>query len=69
MARTGGKAKTRKSFAKRFKVTGSGRLSRRKQGKRHINRRKNAKRLRRLGQSAIVAKCDEKNVKAEMPFL
>ncbi|MCL4104699.1 UNVERIFIED_CONTAM: hypothetical protein GTU68_004653 [Idotea baltica] len=31
-------------------------------------RRKNAKRRRRLGQSALVAKCDEKNVKAEMPF-
>lgn len=68
MARTGGKAKTRKSFAKRFKVTGSGRILRRKQGKRHLNRRKNAKRLRRLGQPTLVAKCDEARVKAEMPF-
>ncbi|MCB1229208.1 MAG: 50S ribosomal protein L35 [Verrucomicrobiae bacterium] len=68
MARTGGKAKTRKSFAKRFKVTGSGRILRRKQGKRHLNRRKNSKRLRNLGQSALVAKCDEARVKAEMPF-
>ncbi len=68
MARTGGKAKTRKSVAKRFKVTGSGRILRRKQGKRHLNRRKNAKRLRRLGQPALVAKCDESRVKANMPF-
>lgn len=68
MARTGGKAKTRKGVAKRFKVTGSGRVLRRKQGKRHLNRRKNAKRLRRLGQSTLVAKADEKNVKADLPF-
>lgn len=68
MARTGGKAKTRKSVAKRFKVTGSGRLLRRRQGKRHLNRRKNAKRLRRLGQSTLAAGCDEKRIKANLPF-
>ena len=68
MARKGGKAKTRKSVSKRFKVTGSGKVLRRRQGKRHLNRRKNSKRLRRLGQAAVVAKCDEDNIKAEMPF-
>lgn len=68
MARTGGKAKTRKAVAKRFKVTGSGKILRRKQGKRHINRRKNRKRLRRLGQAATAAECDVKNIKADMPF-
>ncbi|MBP6785722.1 MAG: 50S ribosomal protein L35, partial [Verrucomicrobiales bacterium] len=36
MARVAGKAKTRKGVAKRFKVTGSGRILRRKQGKRHL---------------------------------
>ncbi|HQZ27209.1 MAG: 50S ribosomal protein L35 [Verrucomicrobiales bacterium] len=68
MARVAGKAKTRKGVAKRFKVTGSGRILRRKQGKRHLNRRKNSKRLRRLGQSALVSPADEKNVKMNMPF-
>ncbi|MAB77267.1 MAG: 50S ribosomal protein L35 [Verrucomicrobiales bacterium] len=68
MARVAGKAKTRKGVAKRFKVTGSGRVLRRKQGKRHLNRRKNAKRMRRLGQSTLAAKCDEKNIKADLPF-
>ncbi|MEM1441694.1 MAG: 50S ribosomal protein L35 [Verrucomicrobiota bacterium] len=68
MARKAGKAKTRKGVAKRFKVTGSGRVLRRKQGKRHLNRRKNAKRMRRLGQSTLVADCDEKNVKMDLPF-
>jgi len=68
MARKAGKAKTRKGVSKRFKVTGSGRVLRRKQGKRHLNRRKNSKRLRRLGQSTLVAKSDEKNVKMDLPF-
>ena len=68
MARVAGKAKTRKGVAKRFKVTGSGRILRRKQWKRHLNRRKNSKRLRRLGQSALVSPADEKNVKMNMPF-
>jgi large subunit ribosomal protein L35 len=68
MARVAGKAKTRKGVAKRFKVTGSGRILRRKQGKRHLNRRKNSKRLRRLGQSALVSPADEKNVKMNMRF-
>jgi len=68
MARVGGKARTRKAVAKRFKVTGSGRVMRRRQGKRHLNRRKNSKRLRRLGQPAMVEKCDEKNIKMDLPF-
>ncbi len=68
MARTGGKAKTRKAVAKRFKVTGSGRVLRRKQGKRHLMRRKSSKRRRDLGQAALVSPADEKNVKADMPF-
>jgi large subunit ribosomal protein L35 len=68
MARTGGKAKTRKGVAKRFKITGSGKVVRRRQGKRHLLRRKNAKRRRRLGQTALVAKCDIPNIKADLPF-
>jgi len=68
MARRGGKAKTRKAVAKRFKVTGSGRVLRRKQGKRHLLRRKNAKRRRNLGQAVLVSKADEKDIKADLPF-
>ena len=36
MTRKGGINKTRKAVAKRFKVTGTGKVLRRKQGKRHI---------------------------------
>lgn len=42
--------KTKKSVAKRFKVTGSGKLLRRKQGKSHFMRRKSVKRRRALRQ-------------------
>jgi large subunit ribosomal protein L35 len=40
------KMKTHKGFAKRFKVTGRGKLRRRKQGGTHL-RRKKSKRVRR----------------------
>jgi len=49
-------------------VTGSGRILRRKQGKRHLNRRKSSKRLRRLGQGTLVSPADEKALKMNLPF-
>ncbi len=68
MARAAGKAKTRKAVAKRFKVTGTGKILRRKQGKRHILQKKSRKRKRALGKPALVSKADLKNVRASMPF-
>jgi len=68
MARKAGKSKTRKAVAKLFKVTGTGRVIRRRQGKRHLLRRKNAKRRRKLGQATLVAPCDEARVKENLPF-
>ena len=68
MARAAGKAKTRKAVAKRFKVTGSGKVLRRKQGKRHILQKKNRKRKRNLGKAPLVSEADLKNVKANLPF-
>ncbi len=47
--------KTKKSIAKRFKVTGSGKLVFRKAGKRHMLRSKNTKQLRRMGQDQVLA--------------
>ena len=38
-----GASKTKKSVSKRFKVTGTGKLLRRKQGRRHLLIKKNAK--------------------------
>jgi len=68
MARTAGKAKTRKAVAKRFKVTGTGKVLRRKQGKRHLLQSKNRKRKRNLGKATLVSDADIKNVKENMPF-
>ncbi|MGJ8632962.1 MAG: 50S ribosomal protein L35 [Luteolibacter sp.] len=68
MPRVGGKAKTRKAVAKRFKVTGTGKVLRRKQGKRHLLQSKNRKRKRALGKATLVSKADIKNVKENLPF-
>jgi len=68
MARVSGKAKTRKAVAKRFKVTGTGKILRRKQGARHILQKKSSKRKRALGQATLVSRADMKAVKANLPF-
>lgn len=68
MARKAGKAKTRKAVAKRFKITGTGKIIRRRQGKRHLLITKNAKRKRRLGQAALVSDADLPAVRANLPF-
>jgi large subunit ribosomal protein L35 len=68
MPRTGGKAKTRKAVAKRFKVTGTGKLLRRKQGARHLLQCKNRKRKRSLSKSVTVADADHKRIMENLPF-
>ena len=68
MPGSAGRAKTRKAVAKRFKVTGSGKVLRRKQGKRHILQKKSRKRKRLLGKATTVSDADIKNVKENLPF-
>lgn len=68
MTRKGGISKTRKAVAKRFKVTGTGKVLRRKQGKRHLLQNKNRKRKRNLGKATLVSAADIRNVKANLPF-
>jgi len=48
------KMKTHKSLAKRFKVTGTGKLMHWKAGKSHLLRKKSSKRRRRLSQTKIL---------------
>ncbi len=62
------KMKTRRSAAKRFSVTGSGKFKRRRQNLRHILTKKNAKRKMRLGQSAIVDSTNHKAVARMLPY-
>ncbi|MCX8237842.1 MAG: large subunit ribosomal protein L35 [Akkermansiaceae bacterium] len=66
MARKACKSKTRSSVAKRFKVTGTGKILRRKQGKRHILQKKSRKRKRMLGKPTLVSAADITNVKRNL---
>ena len=68
MNKRGGKAKTRKSVSKRFKITGTGKVLRRRQGKRHLLITKNRKRKRSLGKAVLVSDADIPMIRKSMPF-
>jgi large subunit ribosomal protein L35 len=57
------KQKTNKSAAKRFKVTGTGKIMRRHSHARHILTKKPRKRVRKLVDTALVSKADSKRIK------
>ncbi|MBM3703399.1 MAG: 50S ribosomal protein L35 [Actinobacteria bacterium] len=57
------KIKTHRGAAKRFKVTGSGKIIRVKACKGHILTKKNAERKRRLGRKQEVSAADKKKVR------
>ena len=57
------KNKTKRSAAKRFKDTGSGKVMRRKAYKGHLTAKKSPARKRRLRKGTTISKTDEKNVK------
>ncbi len=61
------KMKTNKSTAKRFRLTGKGRIRRRRANKSHILTKKASKRKRRLSQPALVAHADEARIKRMLP--
>jgi large subunit ribosomal protein L35 len=60
--------KTKKSVAKRFKVTGSGKVLRAQAGRRHLLASKSAKRKRQLAKVAAVDATDENRIKENLPF-
>lgn len=62
------KMKSNSGAKKRFKVTGSGKIKRKKAYKRHILTKKTSKRKRKLGQSTTVHKNDEKAIKQMIPY-
>ena len=63
------KMKTSKSAAKRFKVTGTGKLKRSKAYKQHILTKKTTMRNRTLRQPAITDATNVKNMKKILPYL
>lgn len=56
------KMKTHRGAAKRFKKTGTGKIVRSRANKQHILTKKTTKRKRRLRQTTLVAKVDEKRL-------
>ncbi|MFA5889401.1 MAG: 50S ribosomal protein L35 [Actinomycetota bacterium] len=52
------KMKTHRAAAKRLRVTGSGKIVRKRSNFRHILEKKSSKRKRRLGRIALVNKAD-----------
>ncbi|MCR4746606.1 MAG: 50S ribosomal protein L35 [Lachnospiraceae bacterium] len=63
------KMKTNRSAAKRFKVTGTGKLKRFKAYKRHILTKKSAKTKRNLRHAAMTDATNVKTMKKIMPYL
>ena len=63
------KIKTNRSVAKRFKVTGTGKLKRNKAYKRHILTKKSAKTKRNLRQATITDATNVSNMKKLVPYL
>ncbi|MGB9797524.1 MAG: 50S ribosomal protein L35 [bacterium] len=63
------KLKTRKSAAKRFKITGRGKLLRRHTRLNHLMIKKREARVRRLRQEAEVDKTMEKRIRKLVPYI
>jgi large subunit ribosomal protein L35 len=63
------KMKTKRAAAKRFKVTGTGKLRRFKANKSHILTKKSPKRKRNLRKSTITDETNVKNMKKLLPYL
>ena len=62
------KVKTKKSAARRFKKTGTGKFKYKSQGTRHILTKKSAKRKRKLRHPAVVSDVEVKRLKKLMPY-
>lgn len=62
------KMKTKRGAAKRFKVTGSGRVKRARGYRRHILTTKSRKKKRQLRKSVLVSPANERAIKALLPY-
>ena len=60
--------KTKKAVAKRFKITGTGKVLRSQAARRHLLQGKSAKRKRKLAKSILVHETDMARIKENMPF-
>jgi len=62
------RSKTRKTVAKRFKLTATGRVKRTRSGRRHLLECKSAKRKRKLAKGVLVHDSDVARIKSCLPF-
>ena len=62
------KMKTRKAAAKRYSLTGGGKVKYKKQGLRHILTKKASKRKRQLRHAGVLNKVEEARVKRLLPY-
>jgi len=60
--------KSNSGAKKRFKVTGTGKIKRKKAYKSHILTKKRSKRKRKLGKDTVVDSTNEKNIKQLIPY-
>lgn len=60
--------RTKKSVAKRFKITATGKVLRHRAGRRHLNQTKSPGRRRNLGKAAVVPLTDAHRILESMPF-
>lgn len=60
--------KTKKAFAKRFKITAGGKVLRASAGKRHLNQSQSPKRSRNLRGTTTLAESEVHRVMESMPF-
>jgi large subunit ribosomal protein L35 len=62
------KMKTNRATAKRFSLTASGKIKRKKAGMRHFMRRKSVQARRNLRNRGYISKADEKLIKVLLPY-
>lgn len=62
------KMKTRRSAAKRYKVSANGKVKYKKQGMRHILSKKSTKRKRHLRQAGQLSPAEQKRAKQLLPY-
>jgi large subunit ribosomal protein L35 len=60
--------KTKKSAAKRFKITAGGKVMRLRAGKRHLLQTKRPKRRRNLGTAKAIDRTDAYRILQSLPF-
>jgi large subunit ribosomal protein L35 len=60
--------KTRKAVSKRFRITGTGKVKFHGAGKRHLMKRKSAKRSRKMSKAKILGATDLYRILQNLPF-